>query len=222
MTPQQQAIIIAQSAQGASCRTISDMTGIPKSTVNDNQQSLRPLIMAEGAALLTEGLPHARRTTVYNASRGHAIDATIDERKLAQVASNTILQAAQITQAPSNNTIINALIQINQDPDHAAATNLLADYLSSQYNGHTSYVSPLGHNNTVMDVTPVNHNTTDVDSEEITPVPQSHTPVDCILSIVDNSVTQSDMVIVDSPVDNSGMLITQPPITKGRKRKGAR
>lgn len=132
MTPEQQAYLISQSAQGASCRTIADRTGIPKSTINDAQQQLRPYIIEEATALLNDGLGHARRTVVYNASRGYIDDATIDDRKLGLDASKIILNAAQITGQGNPSTIINAIIQVNQAPEQGEAIGLLQQFLAAR------------------------------------------------------------------------------------------
>lgn len=129
MTPDQQAIIIAQSAQGVTQRNIAAQIGTSHVSVDRWQDRLRPLIEEEINSLITEGLNASRKTIVRLAKQG-ADTEDKDWAKIGLDASKTILNASGITGQPS--TIINALIQVNAAPEQAATVNLLAEFLQSR------------------------------------------------------------------------------------------
>lgn len=110
ITPQQQAQIIAGTAQGATTRDMEPVVGLDHSTIARHQHQLRPLIDAEINALLTEGLTAARQTVVHLAKQGRTADKP-EWAKIGLDASKTILNAGGLIGQPS--TIINQLVQIN-------------------------------------------------------------------------------------------------------------
>ena len=129
MTPEQQAIIISQTARGATTRDIEPIAGLDHSTIARAQNQLRPLINAEIQALLTEGLTASRATIIRLAKQGSTTEDK-DWAKLALDASKTVLNVAGLTGQPS--TIINQLINVNADNGAQATMATLQEFLKAK------------------------------------------------------------------------------------------
>lgn len=131
ISAEEEAIIIAQSAQGMTQRAIAAQIGCSHTTVDRHQDRLRDLIQREAAALLNRGLISARRTVCRLAAAGNDRHADDAAKKLALEASKTILSAAQIT-GNNPSTVLNTLIQITPSDSQSATMALLSDYLQAQ------------------------------------------------------------------------------------------
>ena len=132
MTPEQKINIITESARGTPCRIISDVTGVPRSTINDHQRrpDIRALIEQEGIEYIRRGLKPARRTICRLAALGNkSTDPAL--LKLSLDASKHISTIAGLA-GPAPGTIINALIQVNQVPEQGAMMTLLQEFLDAR------------------------------------------------------------------------------------------
>ena len=113
MNPEQQAIIINETVQGKSCRSIAPLVNQDYTTVNKYQHKLRDIINKQASELLNRGLIPARRTLTRLAALGNTKDADKDQLKLSLDASKVILSASGIL--ASAGTTINNMIQVNNN-----------------------------------------------------------------------------------------------------------
>jgi hypothetical protein len=140
MTPEQKAIIISQSALGIPGCTIAQSIGVHPSTVTRTQQQsdTRARIQAEAEAIINGGLRVSRQATLRASAEALRQYKAIANKqpydkdliKLGLDASKTILQVAGLTGQPS--TIINTLININQDTGQADAVSLIGEFLQAK------------------------------------------------------------------------------------------
>jgi hypothetical protein len=135
MTPQQEAIIISETANGATTRHIAPLVGLDHSNVARHQKRLRDHINRQASELLQRGLTPARRTITRLAAIGNTKAADKDMLKLSLDASKIVLNAAGIL--ASAGTTINNMIQINNNEMPESIRALFAQITHNECDNRT-------------------------------------------------------------------------------------
>ncbi len=133
----EKAVIVSETAAGVPCRSIADKMGVSHTTIVRNVSALRPQVEAEMERLLTEGLSVSRATLVkfaaYGADSKCKPGAPGGEQwaKVSLDAAKTIVNIP-LQSAANQGNIVNALINININPELSKEAQAISDFISAQ------------------------------------------------------------------------------------------
>lgn len=139
MDANQLATVTSYHIQGMPQGEIAQRVGVTRETVcrNLNKPEVRAKIEAEAAQIINRGLSQARRTIVRLAAMGNVKGQDKDTLKLALDASKHITSIAGLS-GNNSSTIVNALIQVNNNGVETSEVRAIHDFLANQWAGLTT------------------------------------------------------------------------------------
>ena len=134
ITPDQVATVTDCTIRGLATRETAQVAGISHTTVcrTINKPDVRARIEKEATEIINRGLRPARQVLTRIVAEGNTKGADHQTKKLSLDAAKHITNIAGLSgNAPG--TIINQLIQINQDPEQTKELSDIKAFLSNQW-----------------------------------------------------------------------------------------